>query len=88
MLESFRKQPFLIPTRVGTAFWCVVGRRRRKPGTVRGRGLQESPGAAFFRLEGSSLYDLLLYFSLLPSRFMTGQRTISRGKLETFQSSL
>lgn len=24
MLESFRKQPFLIPTRVGTAFRCVV----------------------------------------------------------------
>lgn len=24
MLESFRKQPFLIPTGVGTAFRCVM----------------------------------------------------------------
>lgn len=24
MLESFRKQPFLIPTVRGTALWCVM----------------------------------------------------------------
>lgn len=63
MLESFRKQLFLIPTGAGTAFWCVMWVKEEAWHSV---GVQELPGAAIFRLEGSSVYDLLLYFSLLP----------------------
>lgn len=68
MLESFRKQPFLIPTVAGTAFWCVTWVEKEACRSVGvGVCVQELPGAAFFRLQGSSMYDLLLYFSLLPS---------------------
>lgn len=64
MLESFRKRTFLIPTAQGTALWCVmwVGE-----GAWHSTGVQELPEASFFRLEGSSMCDLLLYFSLLLS---------------------